>query len=396
MKRVRSLVLSVAVVAGTLVATTAVGTAEPPAPLTPSSSPLSSATQFNGRVAALLTIGDTVFVGGSFTAARASNGSWVSRGGLAAVNGATGALIDAWQPKVNGDVIALATQGDQLFVGGKFTTVAGVARKNLAAVSLTTGQATAWSPPGPGKAVYALAVLGSRVFAGGQFTTVGSAARSRLAAFDATTGALDPGWLPAASGNVNVITTSYTQDQLYVGGTFPSINGDATFGYVAGLDPVTGSNTGWPTDHVDYPVNAFSVSADGVFGGADGAGGHLVAWRSDGTFLTTPFQTDGGVQALVGVEPGRVFAGGHFTNVCLGNTGSGSPFICATPLLRRKMFGVDLDALDYTTWNPAANSPKGVKAMALVPSTGMLFVGGDFTTINGSSRQRLAVFPPLP
>lgn len=395
MKSVRTLLIVVAVVAGTLVGSTGVGTADLPTPLTPSSSPLPAAAQFNGRVTALLTVGDTVFVGGAFTSAKTGNGGWMARGGLAAINGTTGALVEGWQPKVNGEVSALAMQGDQLFVGGSFTTVAGAIRRNLAAVSLSTGQTTAWAPPAPNKAVYALAVLGSRVFAGGQFTSVAGAARTRLAAFDATTGALDPGWRPAASGIVYAITTSYSDDQLYVGGAFPSINGNATFGYVAGLDPVTGATTGWPSDHVSYKVNALSVSSEGVFGGGDGPGGHLLAWGSDGTFLTAPFQTDGGVQALVAVEPGRVFAGGHYTNVCLGNTGSGSPYNCTTPLSRRKMFGVDLDALAYTSWNPTANSAKGVKAMALVPSTGMLVVGGEFTTINGSSRQRLAVFPPL-
>jgi hypothetical protein len=65
-------------------------------------------------------------------------------------------------------------------------------------------------------------------------------------------------------------------------------------------------------------------------------------------------------------------------------------------LSRRKLFGVDLASSTYTSWNPVANSAQGVLALAVVPETGLVIAGGDFTKINGLPRQHLALFPPTP
>lgn len=360
----------------------------------PSTSPVATAAQFNGRVAALLVVDGTVYVGGSFSSALDADGTWVPRAGLAAVDGTTGALDSTWRASANGAVSALATDGTQLFVGGSFSTLSGANRPRLGSVSLTTGGTTGWAPPVPDKAVLALAVSGTRLYSGGLFQFVSGSPRGRLAAFDTTTAALDPDWVPrAATGKVNAIAVSIAGDQLYVGGTFSAMNGNSVFGYQAGVDPITGANTGWPSDHAYYQIFDFAVSDDGVFAGGGGSGGHLLAWRPDGSFLSDPYQTDGGVQSVV-TQPGLVLAGGHFTNVCLGNTGGGSPFVCSNPLPRRKLFAVDLASSAYTPWNPAANSAQGVLAMVVVPSSGGVAVGGDFTKINGQSRQHFALFPP--
>ena len=341
----------------------------------------------------MLVVGDTVYVGGSFSSATDASGRWVSSSRLAAIDGTTGVLDSSWQAPANGTVSALATDGTQLFVGGSFSNLAGASRKNLGAVSLATGSATSWAPPAPDKSVLALAVLGSRLYAGGLFQAVGGTNRDRLAAFDTSSAQLDPNWTPDASGKVNTLEPSLAGDQVYVGGGFTTMNGASSFGYEAGVDATTGNNTGWPSDHAYYQILSIAVSADGVFAGGDGPGGHLLAWDTNGAFLTDPYQTDGGVQALV-LAPGQVFGGGHFTNVCLGNTGGGRPYVCTNPLSRRKVFGLDLTSSTYTSWNPVLNSAHGVYAMAVVPDSGMLVVGGDFTKVNNQTRQHLAVFPP--
>jgi hypothetical protein len=392
MKLVRAGSTMLAATAAVLLTSVAAATAAVPGV---TSTPVNTAAQFNGRVSALLVVNGKIYVGGQFTSALDGNGKWVPRAGLAEVDATTGTLDSAWQASANKAVSALATDGTLLFVGGSFSTLDGASRKNLGAVSLATGQPTSWTPGTPDKAVLALAVMGTRVFAGGEFQAVGGSVRSHLAAFSTGTGALDPTWRPDADGKVNGITPSAAGDQLYVGGTFKAMNGNSTFGYEAGVDTGTGSNTGWPSDHVYYQIYGFALSDGAVFGGGGGPGGHLLAWGTDGSFLTDPFQTDGGVQSLA-TEDGQVFGGGHYTNVCLGNTGGGHPFICSDPLSRRKMFSVDIGSLTYTDWNPEANSSQGVLAMAVVPQTGALVVGGDFTTINGLSRQHFAMFPASP
>jgi hypothetical protein len=93
----------------------------------------------NGRVHAIVRIGDTVYLGGSFTAVRRPDGTTATRNRLAAFRVSTGQLT-TWNPNANGTVLALATSSDgtRVFAGGDFTAVG-------------AGPATAWpsSTPSP-------------------------------------------------------------------------------------------------------------------------------------------------------------------------------------------------------------------------------------------------------
>src|ERR671919_1883424 len=76
----------------------------------------------NGRVHAIVRVGDTVYLGGSFTAVRRKDGSTATRNRLAAINATTGELT-SWNPNANGTVHALATSSDgsRIYAGGDFT-----------------------------------------------------------------------------------------------------------------------------------------------------------------------------------------------------------------------------------------------------------------------------------
>ena len=88
-----------------------------------------------------------------------------------------------------------------------------------------------------------------------------------------------------------------------------------------------------------------------------------------------------------------VFAGGHFGSYCVGNTGGGKPFTCSTDLKRSKLMEVSLSTGAVTGWAPELNSPHGVFTTE-VDASGALWVGGDFTEVDGDSSQaHLAVFP---
>ena len=65
---------------------------------------------------------------------------------------------------------------------------------------------------------------GSRVYVGGDFTTVDGVARGHVAAFSTATGALLP-WAPNIGGQVRALAV--TPDLVYVGGNYPSANGQA-------------------------------------------------------------------------------------------------------------------------------------------------------------------------
>jgi hypothetical protein len=100
---------------------------------------------------------------------------------------------DAGTVQTDGRVSAIVAMGDRVYLGGYFTHVNGVARNHLAAIDATTGQLTPWDP-NANDAVLALAISsdGTRLYAGGIFTSVGGAVRNRLAAFStATAGQVD-------------------------------------------------------------------------------------------------------------------------------------------------------------------------------------------------------------
>lgn len=81
--------------------------------------------QANGRVSAILRVGDTVYLGGSFTQLTNPDGTTVARNYLAAIDANTG-QVTGWNPDANGNVrsVALSSDGSRLYVGGDFTSVA--------------------------------------------------------------------------------------------------------------------------------------------------------------------------------------------------------------------------------------------------------------------------------
>ena len=117
--------------------------------------------------------GDRVYLGGTFTSI-----AGVNRSRLAHVR-ADGSL-DGWNPQANGTVYALLASHGLVFAGGNFTTVDGQPRYDIAAIDPVTGHAVPWDTGATG-AVYALAADDSSLYVGGAFTWIGAKARNRLA-----------------------------------------------------------------------------------------------------------------------------------------------------------------------------------------------------------------------
>ncbi len=137
------------------------------------------------------------------------------RAGLAHV-GAGGELDPTWAPVVDAPhdgldatvaVKTLGLVGDTVYVGGSFTAIDGHSRAGLAAVDAVGGRLRPWNP-WPNGDVHALVAASGAIFVGGAFTRIGSAVRRRLAAFDAATGTLtawSPGVTPVTTVGVNAL-----------------------------------------------------------------------------------------------------------------------------------------------------------------------------------------------
>lgn len=373
----------VLVVAGVLPAQASVGTTV-----------ASPCAQPDGRVAAMVISGRTLYLGGSFARVRDRAGVLQPRAHLAAVDADTCDLLP-WRADTDADVYALEASGGVVYAGGAFTHVKGVARARLAALD-DTAQVLSFDAS-LDKPVRAVKAVDGSLYAGGDFLRAQGAARSRLAAYDLTTGLVRGDWKPAANGAVTAIEGLPGAGQVYVGGNFTTVDGSSQpyltllatsdGGIGQGFAPWAGY------DQPPFPMIDLAVDGRGLYAGGGGSGGHLVVWNLDGTLQRPVYQTDGGVQA-VAVDGDSLYVGGHFTNYCLGNTGSGHPFICSNPLSRRKAFEVQLSTGALTGWAPRFNSPHGVLCAVVDPVTHGLWTGGDFTKIGTKAVDHLADFRP--
>jgi hypothetical protein len=365
--------------------------------------------QTNGRVSAIVVAGDgTTYLGGQFTAVRPAgvcNGcaGTVTRNHLAAFD-SNGNLITKWDPNPNGNVSALAISpvDGTVIAGGDFTTVnGGVARSRLAGFAPAGGAATVRSWTANASAtVTALSVSGSTLYAGGKFTSIAGGTRTRLAAFTLGSGtlSLNGTWKPKASATVNALAVAADgSGRVFAGGAFATVNG-ATASHFAALNGSTGALTGWASAPPG-PVLKIAVTSTRVFVGEGGSGGQVGGYdQSTGAFKWR-VQTDGDVQAIA-LTGSELYVGGHFNNVCGGDGGgSGAPFVCNTSIARKHLCSVNTTTADplgvnaasaLTAWNPKANSNLGVFAMTA--DGARLDVGGDFTTIGGTSQQGFARF----
>ena len=339
--------------------------------------------QTNGRVSAIVSVGDTTYLAGAFTSVRpagaAAGTQEVPRLCLAAVNTATGELLP-WNPGADAAVNALAVSPDRstIYAGGLFKTVAGVSRKRLAAISATSGEVTPFRADTNYK-VHALAATADRVYVGGTFTLVNGQPRTRLAAVD-TTGRLLPEWQPTADGAVRALAAPIGTTDVWVGGDFTSISGDTSQDYLAKLSVTSGAPQSFKR-HPTWPVHAVVVTSNRVLAGGDGSGGSTAAYDTAGSQVWTR-KTDGGVQGLA-LFDGVLYVGGHFDNACVDGA-------CSSMVTRRKLLALDAATGALHTWNPGANSSLGV--FALDSSGGKLRVGGTFTKVGGRSSQGFGLF----
>ncbi|MEI6842882.1 MAG: hypothetical protein WCK48_00005, partial [bacterium] len=272
----------------------------------------------------------TIFVGGNFISA----GGYTSVPYLSAIDNVT-KQITSWNPNVNGEVDSLTlSTSSTLYLGGKFTSAGGQTRNKLAEVSLTTGLATAWNPNiVDGTIVNSLAVSsdGLTIYAGGDFTKVngsGTANRNRIAAFNNTNGTMTS-WNPSSGGTVNVLTLG--SSSLFVGGQFTTIGGQ-TRNNLAELSLSTGNATAWNP----------SVTGSSAY------------------------------VKVLSLSASTIYTGGYFTTI--------------GGVSRKNLAEISLSTGSSTAWNPniASYSNNGITGLAVGPDT--VFVGGDFTLVDGGSR----------
>ena len=366
-----------------------------------------------------------VYVGGQFLNARppgvatGSTTGEVSRTYLAAFNSTTGALITSFDPVIaetgsasNPGVYALALSpnGSTLYVGGTFNQVNGSYRDNLAAFNTSTGALTSWKPSAYGK-VNAIAPSpnGSEIYIGGAFNELGTSGsgvgiqdRTYAGAVDAS-GNLLP-WAPVLNDALTTVAVDPDDSQVLVGGYFQTING-VTQNAAGAVDPTAGTTTEpWTANIVPYnppgctsAVKDIAISGSTAYISAEGTGGgcfdgdFAVNLSTSGDTLAWQNACLGATQALVVIN-GWLFKGSHAHDCAYAPGGF--------PQLTGNGPGhhlLDQSLTDGTLghWTPDVNgNPLGPRTMAT--DGNQLFLGGDFTAVNGKQQQGFAIFPTKP
>lgn len=341
----------------------------------------------NGRVSAILTVGSSVILGGDFTSVVDTNGRSFNANRLAKYVPGTGTFDTSWTPSVNGPVFALAASGNQVFVGGLFTSVAGSTKSALAAVSLSTGALDKTFTATTNQEVDALAVVGASLFLAGNFAKVtdssGLTSRSYVAKVAIPSGTLDRTWAPVLAGRARALAGGAGGDTVYVGGDFTSVNAVSSAAKLtllstttAAIDP--GFRGGTTNQGARSPVLGLALSGSALLVAAAGSGGGCTRLNATSGATQWSKHTNGDVQSVAAFGP-NAYCGGHFS-------GSAS----FEGLDREKLAAVDLVSGVTQSFNPIINSALGLWSMGTTPDA--LIVGGDFTKINTVLQTGVAQF----
>jgi hypothetical protein len=298
----------------------------------------------SGEVRAFAQVGNTTYVGGTFTNIKAAGAaSWTSRPYLFAYNRTNGVISTTFLPQLDGSVSALAISpdGTKLIVAGSFRNVGGVARRNLVALDLNTGAMNAsWTGRGDGGTIRRAIVRGNWLYVSGSFLYINGTAHSLFARLNANTGAIDPTFqinasVPRPGGSVFgwALAISPDGNTMVGGGNFTQVNGQARNQiFVATLNG-TPAVADWSTQRFvapcysgsfPYYVQDIDFSDDGSYFAVGANGGRdasaycdsVSRWETSarGSSLQATWVDFTGTDSVTSVEAADnvVYAGGHF------------------------------------------------------------------------------------
>uniref|UniRef100_UPI0025BC42E3 hypothetical protein n=1 Tax=Ignavibacterium sp. TaxID=2651167 RepID=UPI0025BC42E3 len=311
----------------------------------------SSSTVFAGIVYSVeIAEGDTVFIGGNFTRIRTTS---ILRNNIAAVTKSGTPTAYSWNPNIYADWYAVTTnykpevytleiKDSIVYAGGKFNLTGGIRRHNLVAINRSTGLPESWDPHitdsyynSTNTIVYSLLKSGNGLFVGGSFPSVNGKTRKGLAKIDIQNNILtdwDP-QLEVVGGYQPIVEKlALYNSNLYVGGAFDSVNGlpQSTF---ASIDV----NTGLLQNFLPFTDLAPTIE-------------------------------------VLKVKNGKLYISGNFSAV--GDS------------IRSRVACIDLNTQQVTAWDLQLPSPSVLYAIAF--SDSLIYLSGNFSSIRGTPRNGLA------
>jgi hypothetical protein len=151
----------------------------------------------NGMVNTIAAVGNDVYLGGTFTSVSPpgnKGGNAITRRYILAFDATTGAVDNAFVPQLNGtvDTIQPGPIAGTLYVGGGFSTVNGSPMRDVALLNASTGKVVGGFDPSPiNGRVGEVRIADGHLIIGGAFTTVGGRTHDGLASLNPLTGLED-------------------------------------------------------------------------------------------------------------------------------------------------------------------------------------------------------------
>ncbi len=279
-----------------------------------------------------------------------------------------------WNPLgsgVNGEVNAVAANGNLLYAGGSFSRAGNIPASNIAVWNTLT---SSWSGLGPGVngPVSDIQVVGTDVYVTGAFTNAGAVVVNNVARWNGSTwSALGSG----LNGQANAVTASGTS--IYVGGNFSAASG-STANNIAEWNGAAWSALSSGTNGTVFALasTGSSVILGGNFGrvgpviGGVQTGG-IASWNGSWSGFSTGVNTLGSVRSLA-VAGNLVFAGGFFSTAGAVSTNS-------------------IAVWDGVAWQGLGSGVNGsVRALTYDPVDSSLYVGGLFLGAGSASAANIA------
>ncbi len=337
--------------------------------------------------------------------------------GCADVTVAQTPLLDDFNPGADGPVYSLAVQADgKILLGGSFTTLGGQPHSYIGRLN-PDGSVDAAFEPGASKSVDSLSVQADgKILLGGSFTTLGGQPHNYIGRLNPD-GTVDTAFNPGANNQVLSVAVQ-ADEKIIIGGTFTSVGGQSRTNLARlNADGTLDSEFKPWVDRFPGPL-AMQVDGRILLGGffssvCGQSRTNLARLNADGTLDATFNPGVGGwVRSLAVLADGKIVVGGRFTTLGgqpRNDLGRLNPDGTVDPAFSPGAFGqvyslaVQTDGKilvnGIARWNPdgtldARFKPPGVLNGAVfslaLQTDGKIVLGGDFTTVGGSRRSRIA------
>jgi hypothetical protein len=369
----------------------------------------------DGETHTVLDLGTRVLIGGQFSQVkRYSKPEVFTRTNLFAYTKATGVIDPAFAPALNGKVTALLSAPDGMaYVAGQFKNVGGVVGTSyLIKINPATGAVVPAFAPAINGMVYDIHLANGKLYAGGSFTKSRNLVRTNFVVLDPATGkpnTTDVAFASPALGTGRIMRFDATPDgrKLVAIGNFTKVGGQTHLN-VAVLDlTAAGGATvnGWSTDlyraglcgsSYDTYLYDVDVSPDGGYfvivttGGPHGTStlcDTAARWELNVTGpATTTWRNYTGGDSLtsVAITGPAVYVAGHQR---WANNPNGADKAGPGALPRQGIAALDPTTGKALTWNPGRD--RGLRAYRIVPTAEGLYVLSDSQKFAGEFHPRL-------